>query len=55
MTKMKRCPLDVGGLMGPITSIPHISNGHEEGVGWRHPSAWWTKSSWIWQTWHCLA
>jgi len=25
--------LDVGGLIGPITSIPHISNGHEEGVG----------------------
>jgi len=25
MAKMKLCPLDVGGLMGPITSIPHIS------------------------------
>ena len=24
MAKMKRRPLDVGGLMGPITSIPYI-------------------------------
>ena len=27
MAKMKRCPLDLEGLMGPITSIPYISNG----------------------------
>jgi len=33
MAKMKRCPIDVGGLIGPVTSIPHISNGDEEDVG----------------------
>jgi len=32
MAKIKRCPLDVGGLMGLIMSIPHILNGHEEDV-----------------------
>jgi len=32
MAKMKRCPLNVGGLMGLIMSIPHISNCHEEDV-----------------------
>ena len=31
--KMKQCPLDVGGMMGPITSIPPHSNGHEENIG----------------------
>jgi len=36
MTKMNWCPLDVGGLMGPTTSIPHISNGHKEDIGWSH-------------------
>jgi len=25
--------LDVGGVMGLMTSIPYISNGHEEDVG----------------------
>jgi len=27
--------------MGSMTSIPHISNGHEEDVRWRWPGAWW--------------
>jgi len=47
--------LDVGGVMGLMTSIPYILNGYEEVVGWRCPSAWWLKPSWIWQAWHRLA
>jgi len=30
---MNQYPLDVGGVMGLMTSIPHISNGREEDVG----------------------
>ena len=30
MANMKRCPQDVGGLIGAITFIPYITNGHEE-------------------------
>jgi len=33
IAKMNQCPLDVEGLMGPMTFIPHILNGHEEDVG----------------------
>ena len=32
MAKMNRCPFDDGGLIGPITSMPHISNGQVEVV-----------------------
>jgi len=35
MVRINRCPLDENGLIGPITSIPHISNGQEEVVGRR--------------------
>jgi len=38
---MNRCPLNIGGVMGPMTSMPHISNGHKEDVRWRCPGAWW--------------
>ena len=37
--KINRCPFDDGGLIGPTTSIPHISNGQEEVVEWRYPGA----------------
>ena len=50
---MNRCPLDEGGLIGPTTSIPHISNGQVEVVERRYPGAWWMKSPWTWQAWHC--
>jgi len=33
MANMSQCPLDIGGLMGPMTFIPHISSRHEEDVG----------------------
>ena len=33
MARMDRCHFDEGGLIVPITSIPHISNGQEEVVG----------------------
>jgi len=55
MARMNRCPLDEGGLIGPITSIPYISNVQEEVVERRCPGAWWMKSPWTWQAWHRLA
>jgi len=44
MVKINRCPLNEGGLIEPATSIPHMSNGHEEVVGRRCPGAWWMNS-----------
>ena len=37
MAKINRCPFDDGGLIGPTTSIPHISNGQVEVVGVKIP------------------
>jgi len=33
MAKINWCPLVEGGLIGPTTSIRHISNGQEEVIG----------------------
>ena len=32
--RINRCPFVEEGLIGPTTSIPHASNGHEATVGW---------------------
>ena len=39
IVKMNRYPLDEGRLIGPTTSIPHISNGQVEAVERRYPGA----------------
>jgi len=40
MAKINQYPLDEGELIGPTTSILHISNGQEEVAGRRIPGAW---------------
>jgi len=50
--RINRSPFTDGGLMGPITLIPHASNGHEATMRWSNSGSWCMKSEWIWQTLH---
>lgn len=52
--KMNMCPWDDGGLIGPMTFMPHASKCREIPVGCRGSGGCMIKSACILHTWHLL-